>query len=235
MSQTQQHRGKMKNQHENTILIFLGILATISLITSLLLSYKPETLTGTGYVTGSVNITINESIAITLVRNTINFTTSNPGDGRTTYTTADIATAPIPSCTAKLNTATCGFNISNDGSVTINITLQDLRTLFTSPTFSRATHFLFNVSVPNAVRARTTGICPGFYNLTTAPAGNGNNWTAVPTTATTIICGLNFTNSDSGNAGPDVAAIDINITVPLDEGSGTKGTILEFLASRAGL
>lgn len=225
----------MKKDYDNIILVFLGTLALISVMTSILFHYNTETIKGTGYVTGSVNITINESIAITLGRTTVNFTTSNPGDGRTTYTTADITTLPIPSCTAKLNTATCGFNITNDGSVTINITAQDLGTLFRSPTFSRAIHFLFNVSVPDTVRRTTTGICPGFYNLTTAPAGNANNWTALPTSATTIICGLNFTNSDSGNPGPDSTAIDINITVPADEATGTKGTIIEFLASRAGL
>lgn len=229
-------------KENNNFTIILGTLAIIMLLLAFFVHYG-TTNKVTGLVVGTVNVTINQTIGVSLSRNSINFTSSNPGTGRTTYTAADLASAPLPTCTYFAN-ATCGLNITNDGSVNLNITMQDTGSvIFTSSSFTRKLHFLFNVSVPYSARSV---ICKdttfnGFYNVNNTHIRTGGfvpsiNWTPVNTTAITIICGLNSTNTGYGaEVQPDVASIDFNITIPTDESAGTKGTTLEITGINSGL
>ena len=224
-------------------LLILAILALFSLGLSIWMHYGNQA-SFTGLAIGTINVTINESVGITLSRAAINFTVSNPGDSRVTYTAADLTSAPLSACNSMMANQTCGINITNDGSVNINVTLRDLGSnIFSSGSFARHKHFLFNVSVP--ISARNT-ICPnsvtnGFYNVNNTHIMTGGyvptiNWTPVNTSAITIICGLNFSNTGySLEMQQDVASIDFNITVPTDEPAGTKGTILVIESVRAGL
>ena len=232
----------MKEVSNNIILLLSG-LAVMSLIFSFWVHYETAEQI-TGLVTGVVNVTVNRTVSITLSRDTINFTTANTQDSKNSYTAGDLVGAPLADCGGRLNTATCGINITNDGTVTTNITMRETGTLFASSSYNRIRHFLYNVSVP--LTART--ICPNFYSTYQPQIGTGltpvtgvnygipaSNWTPVNATAVTIICGLNFTNSGAApNLGADWAAIEINLTVPPDETSGTKGTTLEILGVFAG-
>ena len=225
----------------NTFIYILAFLALFSIFVSSWVHYQPSNKI-TGLVVGTVNVTINRTVAIILIRDNINFTVSNPGNNRVSYTATDLTGAPLSNCGARNNTQTCGFNLTNDGSVTVNITMRETGTLFSSSAFNRIKHFLYNVSVPNTART----ICPSFYTTPQPQIGYANpltgvyygiptgNWSPVNTTVVTIICGLNFTNADSGNIGSDLATIDVNITVPSDEVSGNKGATLEILGVFAG-
>jgi|SRR3989344_4971432 len=229
------------NKSHNFIFL-LSIIAIVSFSLSLIVHYDTPSLTGLAI--GTVNVSVNESIGISLSRAVVNFTVTNPGVTRTTYIAADLATAPLGACNKYFSNETCGINITNDGSVNINITMQDTgASIFKANSFSRVEHFLFNVSVPfSAMNA----ICPntvdnGFYNINNTHIRTGGfvptiNWTPVNTTALTIICGLNFTNTGYGaEVQPDTAAIEFNITVPSDEPGGSKGTTLEITGVRSGL
>ena len=222
----------------NNLIVLITVVAVFSLLFSFWIHFQGSSQI-TGLVVGTVNVTINRTVSITLVRDTINFTTTNTGSSRDSYTAADLLSAPFSACSGRNNTQTCGFNITNDGTVIVNLTMRETGTLFSSSSYNRVRHFLYNVSVP--LTART--ICANFYSTFQPQIGTGNpsvtgvnygiistNWTPVNSTAVTVICGLNFTNA----FGADVAAIDINITVPSDESSGSKGTTLEILGISGG-
>ena len=229
----------MKGQ-SNNLIIFLSVVALASLTFSIMFNLGNTELTGLAI--GTINVTVNSSVGVSLSRSVVNFTVTGPGMNRVTYTAGDLGAAPLTTCSSRLHNSTCGINVTNDGTVNINVTMQDTGSnIFKSGTFSRVQHFLFNVSVPISAR---NGVCPngisnGFYNINnTFNAGFAptSNWTPVNTSAITIICGLNYTNTGYGpEVQPDVAAIDFNITVPTDESAGTKGTTLEILGVSSGL
>lgn len=235
----------MKEKQTNKFITFLIITAIITLSLSLFIRYS-DTPSITGFVTGTVNVTVNITAGITLSRSVVNFTVTQPAASRDTYTAADLATAPLAACNTKFPNQTCGINVTNDGSVNINVTMQDTGTnIFKSGAFSRVLHFLFNVSVPTSAR---NGICPnnadstnGFYHINNTHIRTAGfvptiNWTPVNTTSITIICGLNYTNTGYGaEVRPDVASIDFNITIPSDESGGSKGTTLEIVGVNSGL
>ena len=233
----------------NSFMLFLTVVAVISLVFSLFVHYIGSAQL-TGFVIGTVNVTVNVTAGISLSRSAVNFTVTNPDNARNTYTATDLTQAPLSAgvlgCASMESNTTCGINITNDGTVNINVTMQDTGSaIFKSGTFSRLVHFLFNVSVPYS--ARNT-ICPnsatsgnGFYNVNNTHIRTGGfvptiNWTPVNTSALRIICGLNFTNTGYGRElKPDVAAVEFNISVPNDESGGDKGTTLDFVGSSSGL
>jgi len=123
----------------NSVLITLAVIAiTVSLVGIFAsLDILPEQITARAIV-GSVNVTVNGSTAFTLVTDSINFTTSNVDDTRKSTNAADVV-----DCTA----APCGFNITNDGSTNINISVNitsAANDLFSSTT--NASHFMCNVT-----------------------------------------------------------------------------------------
>src|SRR3989344_5495880 len=233
----------MKGQ-SNSLVVFLAVLAIISLSISFFV-HNLQNDKITGLVVGTVNVTINSSTGISLSRAAINFTVSNPGTNRVTYLNTDLTSAPLGAggCSSRLSHTTCGINVTNDGNVNVNITLQDSgAAIFKSGTFSRVRHFLFNVSVPYSSRfvicANNGAGTNGFYHINNTEWSGTQlggfvptiNWTPVNASAITIVCGLNYTDSGPANEPiPDTAAIEINITVPSDEAAGTKGTTLEIL------
>jgi len=152
---------------------------------------------------GYANVSIVSVTDITIVNDTINFTSSNPGD---TKESNDSATVEPDG----------GFNITNDGSVNVNISLLTNNDLF-SGTQSATT---FTCRVANV----TVG---GDYN---AGADSQENYTDCRNSAGTLnrfVHNLNFVD------GSDDVQIHIKIVVPSDEAAGQKGADITFTASVA--
>ncbi|MDD5332015.1 MAG: hypothetical protein PHE43_04340 [Candidatus Nanoarchaeia archaeon] len=205
----------------NKLLMTLAVFAvTISLV-GIYTSFTSEKISLiTGGATGSVNISINSSLGITMISSDINFTTSNPGDSRTSYEQDDLEGE---SCSADY---LCGFNITNDGSVLMNITIQETENLFDSASFVNTKHLLYNTTheeLGYAAAAPGSGCSVGY------PGGFGEGyWRALPrASAEVAVCALNFTD------GSDAVRVDLNVTVPTDEPPGQKLGTITFLASEA--
>ncbi|MDD5253639.1 MAG: hypothetical protein PHG05_00865 [Candidatus Nanoarchaeia archaeon] len=205
----------------NKSLVALSVIAVIISLTGIFISLTaPQSSLVTGGATGSVNISVNASLGITMVNADINFTSSNPGDNKVSYLTDDLEGE---SCLANYE---CGFNITNDGSVLINISIQETESLFDSASFSAAKHLLYNVT---HAEAGYPAAAPGSGCSVGYPGGLGaGDWRALPSAAAEDgICFLNYTD------GSDSVMIDLNVTVPVDEPSGEKLATITFLAKAA--
>src|SRR3989344_3038184 len=114
----------MRQGNINNLLLLLAVIAMASLFLSIWIHFNMSA-SLTGLAIGTVNVTINESVGITLSKATVNFTVSNPGDNRVSYTAGDLSIAPLDSCDTMQANQTCGINITNDGTVNLNISLRD--------------------------------------------------------------------------------------------------------------
>ena len=202
-----------KKEVSSGILVTLaGIAIVVSLVGIFTMIGKPMPILGA--VVGTVNVTINESIGISLVTESINFTTSGIGDIKDTTSATE-----IQSCSA----APCGFNISNDGSVNLNISVDVTSNMFTGSSVN-ASSFMCNAT--------------SFDSDSNISA---QGWTGDCTYATWIDCrdaqavetgycfaDINFTD------GSDVVYLEVQIAVPDSEPSGDKQASITFTGSSAG-
>ncbi|MDD5177719.1 MAG: hypothetical protein PHT54_00325 [Candidatus Nanoarchaeia archaeon] len=198
-------------------LVALAILAVGISITGIIAS-SPKLSIITGHTTGSVNISINSSLGISIVNADVNFTSSNPGDGKVSYLKKNIEG---DACAADY---ACGFNLTNDGSILINISIQETESLFSSATFDNSKHLLYNTT---HVELNYPSSAPGNGCSVGYPGGlSSGDWRPVPNAASEwAICSLNFTDDS------DSVIVDINITIPDDELSGQKSGTLTFIAT----
>ena len=187
--------------------ILLGITIVLALFSAWV--FITDDVPLVGLATGRVNVTVNSTLGLSFVTNSsVNFTLSNPGDSKTSLLAANIAGCGTD--------RTCGFNLSNDGNVEMNISMINSDALFTSTSFSRGLHFSFNVTP----MINTFNRCgANFYGNVT-----NNTWSGVPTSSVVVICALNYTAQDT-------AMVDINVTVPTDETAGAKIATVTFTAS----
>jgi len=218
-------------------LFIVTIIAIILSITGLIFSIIRADITGAssaGY--SDVNVTIGETTDITIWRSTIEFRPTKPGETKNSYNFTH-----VENCYA--GTSSCGFNLTNEGNVFINITIQETSNLFSSGNFSAVKHFTYNVTMKDPMYISGYGglgsCSTGYSSGLKGPddSGQTGQWRAVPRTAAEVaICYLNYTNeAPDGDPEhrPDIAVLELNITVPDDESVGEKSGSLTFTAALA--
>lgn len=202
------------SQVSNNFLIVL-ILATImfSVIGTWISLTKLSPLTGLVPAPGIglVNVTINSSVSFSLNPQSVNFTGLNPGGSDNT-----IDLNPPP------------FNITNDGSVLINITVKIGASLFTG-TGSGQNTSTFQACCGNHT---SDGLCA--QNKLNSPTDNRSTLCSDSTTflnlSTTAIKYIAFQDFADNN---DTRLLHLNVTAPPDEPTGQKDATLTFTASQA--
>jgi len=213
----------MKKEISSNYLFLVALTAIVLSIFTVFFSFGRSDITGAadaGY--GYTNVTVTQTTDITVVNSFINFTDTATGGSKQSGEADDVANCATD--------AHCGINITNDGSVAINISFNNTQSLFTSATLDESTHYMYNVTYgdnsSNYVDAdcKTGGALGLQFNDTVG------GWRAIPPQggAEVAVCRLNSTD------GHDSVVFEINMTVPVDEPSGTKSGILGFIASTAG-
>jgi len=246
----------MKKGEIDNVLV-LVVLITISLsVLSISLSMTKLGFTGlaTTADVGYVNVSVKPTVDMTIWNKAINFTSTFPDDSRTSYSESDVETIGLDGapCTTDYH---CGFNISNDGSHFLNISILLTDELFATGGYDNTKYLLYNVTMQDldyeggySGRGNcSTGYANGLRGPDTLQ-GQWGQWRAVPSqaggnisgeftaTGEVAICYLNMTDTaPDGNPEhrPDVARVDINITVPSGESEGPVGGAITFTASSA--
>ncbi|MBI2110357.1 hypothetical protein HYT51_01085 [Candidatus Woesearchaeota archaeon] len=200
-----------KEINNNVLAVLLVFVIFISFLGTWNSLMRLQGITGAATGLGYINVSVNETTGISMVQANVNFTSTAIGISKTTYTASAITSGP--------------FNITNDGSVLINITIADTETLFDSASLNRQLHYLYNITLADyASNSRVVGYnCSlgGSNGLAYNPAAGG--WRGFPSSGTeTPICRLNFTD------GYDSVRIDVNITPPNDEPGGQKAARVTF-------
>ena len=202
----------IKQISNNTLLVLISATILVSIIGTWVTITKITPITGA--VTGTTNVTVNTTTGISLATALVNFTESTPGESRRTYSTTDIRSGP--------------FNITNDGTVLVNITMS-ATSPFTSSSFTMPNfRYLYNVSILSDYQNRAFFNCTVGVNSTACCNGyDYAGYRYVKSTTEFAICNLNFTD------GKDSVLVHINITIPSDEAAGVKTSVVTFLASAA--
>lgn len=206
----------------NHFLLFLAIIAISVTFIGVWISLTTVPALMTGEAVGQVNVTINETVGITLQVSEINFTLANPGDDLESNDSSDLSYSdgyPAP-CSATDDT--CNFNITNDGSVPVNITMTNNNELFNS-TGLNSTHYRCSVENQYNTSAMKYGYCTS-NNITWFDCSNNGGAT---NTSFPCITNLNYTNNY------DSALVRIRIMVPGDEPSGHKSNSITFTGAKA--
>ena len=187
----------------------------IAFSTFMLLSniFKPSI---TGAETAYANVTINQSIGITLITDGVNFTSAGPYDYRESNRSADIESGDR-------------INMTNIGNVPINVTVQTTTDLFTSVNPGSDSSFKCMIEICNGIVGGSNGDTPGQclpspWNNTYTDCDSSDTSSPVP-----AIANLTFLD------GSDSAVLDISITIPSQESGGLKQATLSLVASASGL
>ena len=205
----------------NNTLLFLAIIAigiSIFGIYTTLTNIGPSLITGgASSGLGSANVTIQPVTSITINPSIINFTQAQPGDNKNSSLASD-----VQGCSSNFR---CGINITNDGNIIVDISLQVLDDMFTADSKAMGCRVC---SVPE---------CGGTTNYNKGDA-------VFDTNTSYVICNITGSANIGGTAefidglnysdGSDYAYVDVNITVPSLEPTGVKGAILSFTASGPG-
>ena len=163
----------------------------------------------TGYIAGTVNVTVNESAVITFIVSEVNMTlnTRESGLQPVENNTADDIPAPL--------------EIRNDGSTNVNVTI------YTNGLWSQATspteYFTFKCRHDEAY-------CD---NSTYADNNSTVDWDFINLSGSPDFLAFNFSYEDGTTPNGDEIKIDFNITVPPNEGSGEKISTITITASTA--
>jgi hypothetical protein len=147
---------------------------------------------------GTSAVTVTGTVAITLQQSTVNLGSLAPG---ATNQTSGIATN---------NTA---FNLTNDGNVKVNVTINASILWSTTPNPTANYQFAANLTAQ--------GTCYGSETTTAFTNVPGN------LTPTQFLDSLNYTDTC------DSAKIEIKVTVPGTEPAGAKSSTVTFMASQA--
>lgn len=170
----------------------------------------------TGAETAYANVTINESVGITLVTDGINFTSAGPYDYRESNNTADVEPDDR-------------INMTNVGNVPINVTVQTTTDLFTSVNPASDSSVKCMIEICNGIVGGSNGDTPGQC----LPSPWNSTYTDCDSSATSspvhAIANLTFLD------GSDSAVLDISITVPSGESGGLKQATITLVASASGL
>lgn len=222
-----------KEVSDNKLIIIALIAISISLLSILISVTRPYIITGASLSDeGYVNVTVLSVVDLTIQMNTINFTATNPGKTRNSYNASD-----TQDCTADNH---CGFNMTNDGTRFINITIYESENLFDSSNYDNKSHYLYNTTIQDIdydTAYGAKGNCStGYDQGPKGPDDTGatGQWRAIPRSsdnAEVAVCYLNYTDiPPDGNDEhrPDTARVEINITVPSDEATGSKTGMLTF-------
>ena len=209
----------------------MSLIAIILSVFSIFLSIGKLSITG-GSSSGYINVTVMEGIDISIGITSINFSATVPSQSRNSYNASD-----VQDCDADNH---CGFNITNDGTTFINITIRETDSLFSSSNYDAVQHFSYNTTMKDPLYTTAYGskgnCSTGYDQGFKGPDDNGQTgqWRAIPSSSAEVaICYLNDTDVASDGIDdhrPDIAVIEINITAPSDEPTGTKSGILTFTA-----
>ncbi len=155
---------------------------------------------GTGLVTGTANVTIPSRVQISLPVDGIDFGNVNISDSDDTE---DLSPAP--------------FEVQNDGSVDVNITVYATDLFSGSGASNPSSYYQFKSAENEAGSVEDSG-----SDLVTT-------WTNMPnsTSPATFATNMNFPNNNDNLYG------HISITVPDDEPAGSKSSTVTFTASQA--
>jgi len=208
----------MKKEISNNQIVLIAFIAIGLSVFSIFLSFGGFGITGAASSgIGYTNVTVGETTDISIVRAQINFTDSDPGVTKDSVESDHVDA----SCTTD---GECGINITNDGSTSINISMQNTEDLFSSEGLVYAQHYLYNVTMGDNSTDYTALDCS-----TGGSAGLQltDSWRAMPAQGSdeVAICCLNGTDNH------DWAQVDINITVPDDEPAGIKSGRITFTAT----
>lgn len=174
-----------------------------------------------GAETAYANVTINETVGIFLVTDGVNFTSSGPGDYRETNSSSDT----LPSDTR--------INLSNNGNVNVNVSLQTTADLFTSVNPASDNSYKCMVEICNGIPASAPtgagadGDDPGecgksVWNQTYTDCDSGSG------TVVDVVGNLSYVPSNN------TAVVDISITVPAAESGGTKQATMSLVGYASG-
>ena len=207
-------RRKNIQLHSGHVLLVVAVFA-VAFSSFIILSniFKPHI---TGAETAYANVTINESVGITLVTDGINFTSAGPFDYRESNNTADIEPDNR-------------INMTNAGNVPINVTVQTTTDLFTSVNPASDTSFKCMIDICNGITGGAHGDLAG--GCRTSPWNNTYTDCDSSATSSPVHAIANLTFAD----GADSAVLDISITVPSEESGGLKQAAISLVASASGL
>jgi len=231
----------MKELSNNTLILIAVASIVISLF-NIFLSFGGG-ITGWGTVSdvGFVNVTVISAAEITVHTKSINFTSASVGESLTSYAATNVSTTDLLPCDADNH---CGMNITNDGNIVINITIQESENLFDTGGYVANAHFLYNVTMQDpgyTTNYGANGNCSVGYDMGLPGVGGVGYWRGVPRGAAEVaICYLNASNTlggaeigQSSDTRPDVARVEFNITIPGDEPPGEKAGTITFTAIAA--
>lgn len=204
-------RRRSKKEVSSRALTTLAIIAVVLAIGSITVSYQGfnrinEWAGAASQQFGMINVSITSAADISLRNDTINFTATSLNANRDAAVSTDCESGGV-SYAAGVG---CPINLTNDGSVNIDVDLQTIDDLFTGTT--DASSFLCRNNNSGFQTANT------YENNTDCRNSAG--------TITDFI--KNLANTD----GADSALIYVNITVPADEDAGFKGALLQLDASQ---
>jgi len=121
-----------------------------------------------------------------------------------------------------------GIEIENDGAVTINVSMQasSNASTFFSGNSSQALFQYFTADGNRSKEKNSSCFPRSGSNINVSPWGYPNlrNWTNITTDSVPICANLSFTNSN------DTITVELNITIPADETTGTKTNTFTFSA-----
>ncbi|MDP2907504.1 MAG: hypothetical protein Q8O03_06190 [Nanoarchaeota archaeon] len=211
-----------KEVSTNQLVIVILIAIAMSGFSILLSVAGPGLTSASSSGDGFVNVTVSAVTDVSIGISSINFSATSPGQSRNSYNASD-----VKGCGADNH---CGFNITNDGTTFVNITIQETENLFDSGTYDANTNFVYNITMQDPLYTTdygSKGNCSVGYDQGLPGLSGWGDWRAVPRDSEEVaICYLNHTSSPEGENRPDVARIELNITVPNDETQGSKvGTI----------
>jgi len=163
----------------------------------------------TGYISGTVNVTVNESATLSFVVSEINMTLNTRESGLQPVENNTADDDPTP------------FIIRNDGSTNVNVTIytNGLWTQATSPT----EYFTFKCR-------HNESYCD---NSTYADKNSTVDWDFINLSGSPDFLAFNFSYLDGTAPNGDEIKVDINVTVPPNEGSGEKISTITITASTA--
>jgi len=160
---------------------------------------------------GTVNLTVTREVAISFAVSNVSFTNALTGQTRDSIDNGDIQTGICAGY------GSCGLNITNDGSVTVNISLQTTKDMFsgTSP--------VFQCNLSNAASSET------YWHGDSLGNASMQDCSSSAGAISPFIANLSYKDPQ------DWAMIDFKVTVPVDEPNGLKYASVSLTAVDAEL
>jgi len=199
---------KFSNNDLAAILVVAIIFSVLFTMNTLNKLEAPVTGKATSLI-GTANITISREVSISFAVANLSFVDSYAGSTLDSYNAS-----AVNNCATN---GACGLNITNDGSVNVNISLQTTADMFsgTSPSF------LCNLSNNNGAAVYYG---PGATGMTSAGNTTMQNCASGVGSLAAFVSNLSFRNPT------DWAMIDFKVTVPVDESAGYKLASVTFSA-----